>query len=117
MFCVKTCFRLIAAPIAICVILLFASSVNADYPTELRDGKYLQDSFGDINVGAYSVPVVFDWNGDGKKDLLVGQNNDGNGYISFYENVGANDNPVFDDFTYVQSCDPGCSDLNVFAAG
>ncbi len=34
-----------------------------------------------LNVGGFSAPFVADWNGDGKKDLLVG---DGEGYVHFY---------------------------------
>ena len=40
-----------------------------------------------------SVPCVVDWNGDGKKDLLVGCFYDGNVYL--YLNSGTNNSPVF----------------------
>ena len=41
----------------------------------------------------YSVPCVADWNGDGKKDLLVGYFYQG--WIYLYINSGTDDNPVF----------------------
>jgi hypothetical protein len=41
----------------------------------------------------YSVPCVADWNGDGKKDLLVGYFYEG--WIYLYINSGADNAPVF----------------------
>ena len=98
-------------------ILIFSTKASADYQTDLEQGVYLQDTSGDIDVDCYSVPVVYDWNNDGKKDLLVGQNNNSNGYISFFENVGIDSNPSFNAPVYVQSCNPGCAPLDVAAAG
>ncbi|HAW50695.1 TPA: hypothetical protein DCX16_07085 [bacterium] len=45
-----------------------------------------------IDVGAYSGPFVCDWNNDGKKDLLVG---DEGGYVNLFLNAGTDRNPVF----------------------
>jgi len=108
----------------ICMIFLFAvltvSNVQADYQTNLNFYGYIQDSSGNIDVGTYSVPVVYDWNSDGKKDLLVGQNYfDGNashGYVTYFENQGTNALPSFGTGTYIQSCAP-CSSLDVAAGG
>jgi len=36
-----------------------------------------------LDVGSFAAPFVADWNGDGRKDLLVG---DGEGYIHLYRN-------------------------------
>lgn len=48
----------------------------------------------DMKVDTYaSAPCVVDWNGDGKKDLLVGCFYNGNVYL--YLNSGTNSNPVF----------------------
>ena len=49
----------------------------------------------------YSAPTVVDWDRDGKKDLLVGQFNQGN--IRFYRNVGTDASPAFNGFTYLTS--------------
>jgi hypothetical protein len=47
-----------------------------------------------MKVDTYtSVPCVVDWDGDGKKDLLVGCFYNGNVY--FYPNSGTNNSPVF----------------------
>ncbi len=45
-----------------------------------------------VQAGAYSAPVVADWDGDGMKDLLVGGSN---GRVTLYQNVGTDDAPVF----------------------
>lgn len=46
------------------------------------------------------TPQVYDMDGDGKKDLIMGDNNAG---IYYYENVGTNAAPVFDGYVNVQS--------------
>ena len=52
------------------------------------DGKVIDDG----RVG-HLVPVVTDWNNDGKKDLLVGQFS--GGLITLYLNEGTDAAPVF----------------------
>ena len=44
----------------------------------------------ELDVGSFASPFVADWNGDGKKDLLVG---DGEGYIHLYLNVNDTSEP------------------------
>lgn len=65
------------------------------------DTEFLQGEM--IDVGTSSLPVFFDHNGDGLKDLLVssfGQyNSDTENLISkiaYYENVGTADAPIFE---------------------
>jgi len=62
---------------------------------EFEDGEEMQD--GDIDAGSYSAPAVVDWNGDGKKDLVLG-NFDGE--ILVYINRGADESPSFDEEPY-----------------
>jgi hypothetical protein len=45
-----------------------------------------------INVGYNSYPSVLDWNGDGKKDLLLGCEN---GQVLFWPNLGSDTWPMF----------------------
>ncbi|MBW1823897.1 MAG: VCBS repeat-containing protein [Deltaproteobacteria bacterium] len=44
----------------------------------------------ELDVGSFASPFVADWNGDGKKDLLVG---DGEGYIHLYLNINSTGEP------------------------
>ena len=54
-----------------------------------------------VGVGGNASPFIVDWNGDGRQDLLLGQYDGGK--IRFYENVGTNNNPVFNAFSYLQA--------------
>jgi hypothetical protein len=71
---------------------LWAGAICAAIP-ELEDGVYIQSAGVPLAVRQYTTPSVVDWNHDGKKDLLVGQYN--NGYIWVYMNRGTDAHPVF----------------------
>jgi hypothetical protein len=62
-----------------------------------------------VNVGAYgrASPTVVDWDGDGDKDLLVGETY---GKIYYYENTGTDSSPSF---TSGQPLKAGGSTLSV----
>ncbi len=64
-------------------------------PEKVMDGKVAID----VDVG-HAAPLVVDWDGDGKKDLLVGQF--GEGKLRIYINKGTDTEPRFDGFTYLQ---------------
>ncbi|MBM3315275.1 VCBS repeat-containing protein, partial [candidate division WOR-3 bacterium] len=53
-----------------------------------------------LNVGANSQPAVADWDGDGRKDLLLGTET---GYINFYHNFGTDSWPMFQTFEQVHA--------------
>jgi hypothetical protein len=59
--------------------------------------------FGVLDVGLRATPEVYDWNSDGKKDLIIG-NFDGN--ILIYLNTGSDNKPAFEkppQFLYVKN--------------
>jgi hypothetical protein len=58
----------------------------------------IQDGSVPLYMGIYSTPWVDDWNGDGRKDLLVGE---ANGRIALYLNVGTNANPIFHGYNWL----------------
>jgi hypothetical protein len=47
---------------------------------------YVTDIFQGISVGSHSAPHLVDYNGDGKLDLLVGNNR---GYVYYFQNNGS----------------------------
>ncbi len=61
----------------------------------------IQASGANMQVDYYGAPYAYDWNGDGNKDLLVGQFV--SGAVRLYENTGTNNNPQFGDFSYLQA--------------
>ena len=71
---------------------LSAGAVYAGIP-ELDEGVYIQSGSGPLTVKHYTAPSVIDWNNDGKKDLLVGQFNNGNVWL--FLNQGADAQPKF----------------------
>lgn len=51
---------------------------------------YLQQQADDLKFGALATPVAFDWDGDGKEDLICG---DSAGYIGFIKNLDGGNPP------------------------
>ena len=49
----------------------------------------------DVDVG-HAAPFVVDWDGDGRRDLLIGQM--GKGQMRIYKNTGSDTAPAFQDF-------------------
>ncbi len=108
--------------LCIFLILLEINLHHACYQTTLLPGVYLRDDSSILKANNWSVPIVYDWDNNGKKDLLVGDNyidekNVNYGYVSFYKNIGSDAAPVFNGATYIQTCADKCSALNVAAFG
>lgn len=70
-------------------IFLYLNEGTNDQPTF---GKPIKLNGGSLDVGSNSSPDVADWNGDGKKDLIIG-NSDGEIFI--FLNKGTNKDPQY----------------------
>jgi len=82
-------------------VLCISPAATAE-PPDLEEGVKLEADGTPIEVRiGHLVPVVVDWDGDGKKDLLVGQFLQGK--IRLYRNVGTDAKPVFKDFEFVKA--------------
>lgn len=66
----------------------------------LNAPRYLEQVDPFLKSGALSRPVAFDWNGDGKLDLLAGNSA---GYLQYFENVGTKGAPQFTDRGYLRA--------------
>ena len=79
-------------------IRLYLNSGTTTNPV-LTTWSYIQNSGSNINRYR-CCPQVYDMNGDGKKDLIMGENN---AQIYYYENTGTNAAPVFSGCEAIQS--------------
>jgi hypothetical protein len=69
---------------------------------QFQEGIKIQSNGQDIDIPVgHLVPCVADWNGDQKKDLIVGQFSEGK--ICLYLNQGTNEKPEFKGFTEMQA--------------
>ena len=79
-------------------VTIYLNTNNNTNPI-LDNGALIQAGGGDLDVGIRATPVVDDWDGDGKKDLIVG---DWDGNIEIYINTGTDAVPVFTSPTLLQ---------------
>jgi hypothetical protein len=77
------------------VVVLALMSLNAAAPRFLTSTRII--TTGDY----YCSPFAYDWNGDAKKDLVIGQFSSGK--IRFYHNTGTHNNPVFSTYSVLQA--------------
>ncbi len=87
---------------------LFLNAGTDASPAFVDDATYHQvisDLGGTpLDVGAKAVAFVADWNRDGRKDLIVG---DDSGKVRLYLNSGTDAAPIFTTFAYLQYTLPG----------
>ncbi len=87
---------LVAAPVLLCSPPATALILN------LGEEEIVEAGGLPIDVDAYSVPSLVDWNDDGLPDLLVGEGGGlFQGRVRVYLNDGAPSAPAFTDFFYV----------------
>ena len=73
--------------------------------------EIVQANSSDIDVGSYSVPSFFDWNNDGRKDLIIGESS---GKVRVFLNNGTIAVPAFNNYFFAQA---DGSDLQVSPSG
>lgn len=56
---------------------------------------YVQLDDGPMEIGTYMAPEIFDWDNDGKKDLLLGDGTYSANSIWLMRNIGSSKNPRF----------------------
>lgn len=66
----------------------------------LAPPRYFQQLDPYLKSGALVRPVVADWNGDGRPDLITGNSA---GYLQYFENIGTREAPVFVNRGYLEA--------------
>ncbi|MDI6751739.1 MAG: VCBS repeat-containing protein [bacterium] len=61
-------------------------------PPSFNASQYVDGDPEPINIGGYSKPQVIDWNNDGKKDIVVGEEF---GRVALFLNSGKDEDPLF----------------------
>lgn len=89
---------LFAFGVAICLATTGANVSEANdlekpFQLKLADGQAL-----DVGGTGYATPFVGDFDGDGKRDLLVGQFRQGK--LRIYKNQGTEEQPEFSDYDW-----------------
>lgn len=68
------------------------NTTNPQFSSGFRPQRTSPAGMIDVKVDGHTVPVAFDWNMDGKKDLIVG---DFHGKVWFFVNIGTDAAPLF----------------------
>lgn len=67
------------------VALMENTGRTADGMPEFKPPRYFRQKADEVKVGALATPYAFDWNGNGRQDLIVGNTA---GHLVFLENKG-----------------------------
>ena len=89
-----------AAVLAYTVIFNPGKMVSAQ-ESQLQPAEFLRIGSLLLDVGDYSTPCVTDWNGDGRKDLLVGYRPADK--VAVYLNSGSDADPVLTNYSNAQA--------------
>ena len=84
-------------------VLLFAAVAWAWGGASELEPPIRIDSGGkpiDVEIG-HAAPWIHDFDGDGRRDLLVGQF--GQGKLRIYRNTGTNEKPAYDGFKFFEA--------------
>ncbi len=90
--------KLLSILVFMIVVLVYFLEENIIIPVPtLMQGEFLKVESTPIITGKWSVPYVYDWDSDGRNDLLVGYRMKEHGYVALFRNRGEEGNPVLDD--------------------
>jgi hypothetical protein len=85
---------------ALCILLFTCSFMVLGYTPAFEKEVQLYCGGTPIDCTYYGSPASYDWNGDGAKDLMVGQHG---GEIRLFLNEGTSSSPVFNSWSYMQA--------------
>lgn len=85
----------------------FYRNTNTDAAPILAPGVPLTVGASPLTVTSRATPCIYDWDGEGLKDLLCGS---GDGSVSFFKNIGTAQAPAYAAGTRIQA---GGTDLNL----
>jgi len=80
--------------------------------TNFSAGVQIQAGGVPLVVGTYSAPVVVDWDGDNKKDLVIGSSD---GYLYLYLNSGTDAAPSFSSGASITDAGGGAIDAGSYS--
>ena len=88
-----------ARNLALWTVVAVIAAGTAHAGPELSEPEAVKAGDASINVDVgHAAPFVCDWDGDGQRDLLVGQMGQmGQGRLRIYKNTGTNKAPAFSD--------------------
>jgi hypothetical protein len=100
----------------VCALAATALATTSSYALELGYEEVVQTNDAlDIVVPGYSVPSFVHWDGDGLRDLVIGEGSGGDAaQVRIYLNVGTQSAPQFSAYFYAQS---NGADLEVAGSG
>lgn len=84
-------------------LALAPTVLEAAGPVQFKPAKLIQTGSSNLAPGLYATPIATDWNGDGKKDLLVGYQPASK--IALYLNSGTDRQPQFNSGIILQFFD------------
>ena len=85
----------------------FYRNTNTDAAPILAPGVLLKVGASPLTVTNRATPFIYDWDGDGLKDLLCGN---GDGWVFFFKNIGTAQAPAYAAGTHIQA---GGTNLNL----
>jgi hypothetical protein len=101
MFIKHFCGGIMDKRLVLVILVLFSVSLYAQVPIFANYFNITANGSPITVPLGCSSPFIYDWDGDGVKDLLFGQFTSGK--VQFWKNSGTNAAPIFTTGSYVQA--------------